>query len=730
MARHAARPARAARTSWRKRLAAALTATAIAVVGLVAVPTAAFATHPSLNGKGPECVSEAAPGNITWTLGGDTSYPKETATVVWQSVPTTPTLVGQTVKDTQTISAIQSITSAGKYDFEVKVQWTNHKKDDLVSQKASVRVKECEAPKDASASVSVTPATCDAPASLVYGNIVNATFSGTPNGTAGPGNYDVTATANSGHKMTDGKPSWNFTGALADKLPKQSTDPYGPCYDKPFDWNWQFTADCSGITIPFPANLPSSQFGVIEVNFRFLADGKQTTINYKLEGDAYWAKYPNGHAGVTLVIPWNDPLWRNGSIPTNGVWTGQWAQVHGTNYHPEFNFQCGSESEVVTGTATFTQLSCVEGSANSAKADATKGGVWTISADGVDSITLPIGEGYEGGVPDGFPFDDITFTLSDGDPKDGFTVTPWTGTWTPVDPKSLDCREANAKAWVEVVEGPTCDTAAKPQFWTENAKWNDDIVPGAEPNTWVRTATAIDGSKFENGESTISVTYTLAPATGETQSEDPGAPCYVPPTVPPTPTPGDISAVCVADVPHLAYGMTLGEPGNGGEGSGGNRMAHASAAATAAGPLTITFLHPTDPSQDYSVTNLPLDGQIIWPGATDGAVKNWPGWVRNADGTYSETDGNFRWTRDGVDVRFEAEGQSFVTQVSYPGDDSLCANPPKKTVTPPTPDKPKPTLAVTGVDGVLLGGIGLVALLLAGGGIWLMRVGRRRNSLV
>ena len=173
------------------------------------------------------------------------------------------------------------------------------------------------------------------------------------------------------------------------------------------------------------------------------------------------------------------------------------------------------EPEIVTGTATFTQLSCTEGSANSAKADAVPGGVWTISADGVDSISLPIGEGYDGGVPDGFPFDDITFTLSDGDAKDLFTVTPWTGTWTPVDPTSLDCRTANAKAWVEVVEGPTCDTDAKPQFWTENATWNDDIVPGSEPNTWVRTATAIDGSKFENGESTIAVTYTLAPATGD-----------------------------------------------------------------------------------------------------------------------------------------------------------------------------------------------------------------------
>ena len=200
------------------------------------------------------------------------------------------------------------------------------------------------------------------------------------------------------------------------------------------------------------------------------------------------------------------------------------------------------DPEVVSGEAVFTVVSCEPETANSALADATPGGVWTISADGVDSITLPIGEGYDGGVPDGFPYGDIVFSLSDGDPDDLFTVTPWTGTWSPVDPEGLDCRVENAKAWVEIVAGPTCDTPAKPQFWSENATWNDDIVPGSEPNTWVRTATAIDGSKFENGESTISVTYTVAPATGETQSDDPNAPCYVAPPKteePPTPsTPG------------------------------------------------------------------------------------------------------------------------------------------------------------------------------------------------
>lgn len=118
-----------------------------------------------------------------------------------------------------------------------------------------------------------------------------------------------------------------------------------------FDWNWKFTVDCNGVTLPFPENLPDGQSGVMEVNLRFSVDDKQTTLNYKLEGDAYKKKYPNGHAGVTVFIPWNDPLWRNGKVPSSGSWLIEWLQVHGTNYHPEPNLVCGS---TVTPTPTPT----------------------------------------------------------------------------------------------------------------------------------------------------------------------------------------------------------------------------------------------------------------------------------------------------------------------------------------------------------------------------------------
>ena len=70
-------------------------------------------------------------------------------------------------------------------------------------------------PKVATASVSTAPATCEVGETLVYGPVSNAVLSGTPNGTAGPGAYSVTATATGGAQFAGGQPSMTFTGTLA-----------------------------------------------------------------------------------------------------------------------------------------------------------------------------------------------------------------------------------------------------------------------------------------------------------------------------------------------------------------------------------------------------------------------------------------------------------------------------------------------------------------------------------
>ena len=81
---------------------------------------------------------------------------------------------------------------------------------------------------DAAASVSVTEPTCERGAELVLGTATNATW-GTPTATTGPGNYSVTATADSGHVFDDTLPTRTFEGALAGKLPADQA----PCYVPP-----------------------------------------------------------------------------------------------------------------------------------------------------------------------------------------------------------------------------------------------------------------------------------------------------------------------------------------------------------------------------------------------------------------------------------------------------------------------------------------------------------------
>lgn len=70
---------------------------------------------------------------------------------------------------------------------------------------------------DASASVTITPATCQAGEQLVLNTPVNATWGDVT------GNYSVTATAVSGHTFPGGALTQTFTGTLAPKL--SSTDP-------------------------------------------------------------------------------------------------------------------------------------------------------------------------------------------------------------------------------------------------------------------------------------------------------------------------------------------------------------------------------------------------------------------------------------------------------------------------------------------------------------------------
>jgi LPXTG-motif cell wall-anchored protein len=160
---------------------------------------------------------------------------------------------------------------------------------------------------------------------------------------------------------------------------------------------------------------------------------------------------------------------------------------------------------------------------------------------------------------------------------------------------------------------------------------------------------------------------------------------------------------CLSDVPYLEWDLSLpaGFPDQG------------------TSPLSITFINPN--GDDYTISGLPLKGSMLWPGASDGNPKQWPGWKLLADGTYVETDGNFAWTRDGVEVLFKVNPETTIT-VNYPKATAACANPPAE---PADNEDPTGSLSFTGSDAIGFVPIAGAFILL---GFFLVFLARRRRD--
>lgn len=82
----------------------------------------------------------------------------------------------------------------------------------------------CQYPKVANASVTTIDPRCEAGEKLVYGAPTNAVYSGTANGTTGPGSYNVTATATAGSLFAGGLASISFSGELDGPLTGEQCD--------------------------------------------------------------------------------------------------------------------------------------------------------------------------------------------------------------------------------------------------------------------------------------------------------------------------------------------------------------------------------------------------------------------------------------------------------------------------------------------------------------------------
>ena len=128
-----------------------------------------------------------------------------------------------------------------------------------------------------------------------------------------------------------------------------------------------------------------------------------------------------------------------------------------------------------------------------------------------------------------------------------------------------------------------------------------------------------------------------------------------PPETPPSIHVSVLTPVCEGDAPYLRYKV---EP------TGAPHEA-----------VTITWRNPT--GDDVVMTNLPLTGRVLWPGAkVDAAGKavDWPGW--HLDGSTWVAGDEFDWARQSVDVSFQVNAEATKTVVYPPSSPTCNPNPP------------------------------------------------------
>ncbi len=128
------------------------------------------------------------------------------------------------------------------------------------------------------------------------------------------------------------------------------------------------------------------------------------------------------------------------------------------------------------------------------------------------------------------------------------------------------------------------------------------------------------------------------------------------------------AAECDNDTPWIDYSVIVNDPD--GQLSGTR--------------ATLTFVHPTDPTQNYVVelgdvtAGQALAGRILWPGASVDPVTNeptgWPGW-EFVDGQWLPTDGNFAWTRSLTEVTLSVN-PSMQIAIAYPPATPECVSGP------------------------------------------------------
>ena len=132
---------------------------------------------------------------------------------------------------------------------------------------------------------------------------------------------------------------------------------------------------------------------------------------------------------------------------------------------------------------------------------------------------------------------------------------------------------------------------------------------------------------------------------------------------------------------------------------------------------SITFGNPA--GQHVTYTDLPLSGEILWPGAVvgaDGKAADWPGW-RLVNGEWVQGD-EFSWARPSVQVLFQVNPEAQLVATYPPATVGCSPNPPTTQVL--AEDDPTPAANVTSVVLAETGASGTTQLLLVAAGVLLL----------
>ena len=366
--------------------------------------------------------------------------------------------------------------------------------------------------KDASASVSVTPATCDAPAKLVYGEAVNATLSGTPNGTAGPGNYNVTATSTSGHVFADGTSSQLFSGTLDGKIPTQNTNPNGPCYEPPV-----LVKDASASVSVTPATCDAPAMlvygDVAHASFSGTANGTTGPGSYDVT-----ATSDTGHAFSDGELTKSFTGTLDGKLPS------QSENPEGSCYEPPAPTLDASASVSVTPATCDAPSTLVYGDIENATFSGTPDGT---TGPGDYSVVATSDEGHL--FADESSTKSFSGTLADKLPTQ--SEDPEGSCYEP----SVVLKDAEASVTVTLA---TCDVPAKLVYGEVVNATFDGTADGTNgPGDYTMVATANEGHLFADESATQTFSGTLSGKLPQ-QSVDPAKPCFkalVPPSNPPIP---------------------------------------------------------------------------------------------------------------------------------------------------------------------------------------------------